>query len=70
MFVFLASILPIREKNIYLELWWPVHSGVLFIYLEEKQITDEKTMLKILGDFKEKGTYHKGLCNLYTAFVT
>lgn len=70
MFVFLASILLMREKKIYMELWWPVHSGVLFIYLEEKQITDEKTMLKILGYFKEKSIYHKGLCNLYTAFVT
>lgn len=69
MFVFSASILLMREKNIYLELWWPVHSSALLIYLEEKQTTDEKTMLKILSHFKKKGTYQKGLCDLCTAFL-
>lgn len=69
MFVFLASILVKREKKIYLELWWPVHSSVLFIYLEEKQTTDEKTMLKILSHFTERGTYQKGLYDLCTAFL-
>lgn len=69
MFVFLASISLMWERNIYLELWWPVHSSVLFIYLEEKQTTGEKTMLKVLSHFKEKDTYQKGLCDLCTAFL-
>lgn len=69
MFVFLASISLMWERNIYLELWWPVHSSVLFIYLEEKQTTGEKTMLKVLSHSKEKDTYQKGLCDLCTAFL-